>query len=173
MSNPQTPADLVLIGKIVAAHGLRGNLKIISFAETLEIFEDGAAIIVRDLNGLDKELIINWVKPHGRGALLSLESITNRGHVEALIGCELYIEKARLPQLESGVFYWLELIGLDVVTTDGSYLGKIESIMQTGSNDVYVVKHHEHETLVPALEDVVIAVDLNKKQMRVELPEGL
>ena len=173
MSSPLPPADNVLIGKIVAAHGLRGNIKIVSFAETLEIFEEIASLILRDLAGIDGEYAINWVKPHGRGVLLSLKGITSRDHVEALIGSELYIEKARLPQLEPGVFYWLELVGLDVITTDGSYLGKIDSIMQTGSNDVYVVKHHEHETLVPALENVVIGVDLDKKEMQVELPEGL
>lgn len=173
MSSPASIADRVLIGKIVGAHGIRGNIKIVSFAESLEIFEAGRAILLRDLAGLLKEYRIGWVKAHGRGTLMQLDGIKSREDVEALIGSELYIEKKILPPLEPGVFYWMDLIGLDVVTTEGNYLGKIDSIMQTGSNDVYVVKHHENETLIPALENVVTAVDLEKSEMQVVLPEGL
>ena len=173
MSKPLTSVDHVLIGKIVGAHGIKGNIKIISFAESLEIFEKGCSIALRSPDGSRKKSTINWIKPHGRTALLSLEGITNRDHVEALIGWELYIDKDRLPQLEPGVYYWAELIGLDVVTIDGDYIGKIDSIIQTGSNDVYVVKHQKQETLIPALEKVVIAIDLVKKEMQVDLPEGL
>ena len=173
MSNPLTPADHVPIGKIVGAHGIKGNIKIISFAESLEIFEKGCYIALRGPDGSQKDSAVNWIKPHGRKALLSLKGISSRNQVEELMGWELYIEKDRLPKLEPGIYYWSELIGIDVVTTDGGYIGKIDSIIQTGSNDVYVVKHQEHETLIPALEKVVIAIDLDKKEMQVDLPEGL
>ena len=173
MSNPLTPSDHVLIAKIVGAHGIAGNIKIISFAESLEIFEKGDAIALRGPDGSRRESAINWIKPHGRKALLSLEGITSRDRVEELIGWHLYIKKNKLPQLEAGVYYWSELIGLDVVTRDGRYLGKLDAIIQTGSNDVYVVKHREHETLIPALEKVVIAIDLAENEMQVDLPEGL
>jgi 16S rRNA processing protein RimM len=168
-----TAEDDVLIGKIVGVHGVKGNLKMVSFAETLEIFEKGSSIVLRGRDGSHKEATISWIQPHGRTALLSLAGVTTRRQGEELIGWELYIEKNRLPQLAEGVYYWSQLIGLDVITEQGSYLGKIESIIQTGSNDVYVVKHHEQETLVPALEKVVIAIDLTHNEMRVDLPEGL
>ena len=124
-------------------------------------------------DGSRKKRTINWIKAHGRGTLLSLEGITNRNLVEELIGWELYIEKDRLPQLEPGVYYWSDLIGMDVVTIEGGYLGKIETIIQTGSNDVYVVKNQEDEILIPALENVVLEIDLSQKEMQVDLPEGL
>lgn len=167
------PADHVLIGKIVGAHGTQGNLKIISFAESLEIFEAGSAAMLVDADGRCSSFVINWIKPHGRTALMSLEGIASRDAAETLTGCEMHIHRARLPQLEPGTYYWMELIGLEVVTTSGVCIGKIESIIQTGSNDVYVVSDHRQEVLVPALEKVVISVDLEKKQMRVDLPEGL
>jgi len=173
LSSPRPPADHVLIGKIVGVHGIKGNIKIVSFAESLALFEEGSAILLCSPDGLQQERTINWVKPHGRGALLSLEGVTSRDLVTELIGCELYVGRDRLPELEPGVYYWLDLIGLAVVTAEGNYLGKIESIIQTGSNDVYVVRHHEQETLVPALNNVVVAIDLDKKEMRVDLPEGL
>jgi 16S rRNA processing protein RimM len=65
------------------------------------------------------------------------------------------------------------LIGIEVVTTTGEILGRIESIIETGSNDVYVVKSDENEVLIPALESVVLDVDLEHKRMQVDLPEGL
>ena len=70
-----------------------------------------------------------------------------------------------------------DLIGLSVYTIDGDCLGRIDSIIPTGSNDVYVVKNmvdgKENEVLIPALESVVVEVDLNREIMRVDLPEGL
>jgi len=173
LSNSQSAEEYVLIGKIVGAHGINGNLKIVSFAETLEIFEKGSSIVLRGPDGSCIKSTIGWVKPHGRAALLSLAGVSSRSRVEELIGWELVIEKNRLPQLEAGVYYWSQLIGLDVVTEEGGYLGKIDAIVQTGSNDVYVVKHGERETLIPALEKVVTAVNLANRQMRVQWPEGL
>ena len=75
--------------------------------------------------------------------------------------------------MEEGTYYWVDLIGIGVFTTEKEYLGRIESIVETGSNDVYVVKNGEREILIPALETVVLDIDLGKKQMQVDLPEGL
>jgi 16S rRNA processing protein RimM len=90
-----------------------------------------------------------------------------------MVGCDLFIKKSELPELEEGTYYWFDLIGIDVYTTQEEYLGRIASIVETGSNDVYVVKNGEQEILIPALETVVLDIDLGKKQMRVDLPEGL
>ena len=88
-------------------------------------------------------------------------------------GAGLYIEKSRLPSLEDGHFYWFELIGMEVYTDDGRFLGRLASIVPTGSNDVYVVQHAGRETLVPALASVVKRVDTTARRMEVILPEGL
>ena len=83
------------------------------------------------------------------------------------------MEKSRLPALEEGTYYWSDLIGLDVHATDGRFLGKIASIFRTGSNDVYVTRDEDRETLIPALVSVVKSVDLETGRMTVDLPEGL
>ena len=120
---------------------------------------------------------VEWAKPHTKGILLALKGVGNREEAEALIGCEILIERARLPELDEGTYYWTDLIGLSVYTIDGDCLGRIDSIIPTGSNDVYVVKNmvdgKENEVLIPALESVVVEVDLNREIMRVDLPEGL
>jgi 16S rRNA processing protein RimM len=163
----------VLIGEIIGTHGIKGINKFRSYAESLEVFEPGSAILVRESGGRETSREINWVKHHGRTSLLSFKGINSRSQAEALVGAALFLPKAALPQLDDGSFYWCDLIGIAVYTTGDAYLGRIESIIETGSNDVYVVKNKKKEVLVPALESVVKSVDLEQKRMRVDLPEGL
>jgi len=104
---------------------------------------------------------------------LSLEGISDLDRAQDFKGARILLDKTALPQLEEGVYYWSDLIGLRVFLIDGTSLGNIESIIETGSNDVYVVRKGNRETLIPALEKVVKAVDLESKTMQVDLPEGL
>ena len=173
MNKPEPIKDRITIGKIVGVHGLKGTLKIHSYAESLEIFQPGAMISVNTAEGKEEDYEIDWIKPHSRGALLALKNISARDQAKPLIDAVLQIEKATLPELEAGVYYWYELIGLKVSTTDDRYLGRLESIIETGANDVYVVKNEGREILIPALEAVVQAIDIEAKTMRVKLPDGL
>lgn len=173
MNKPQSINDRVIIGKIVGVHGNKGTLKIHSYAESLQIFEAGAFIAINIPDSGERDYEIDWIKPHSRGALLALKNVKNRDQAETLIGADLIIEKVALPELEAGVYYWYDLIGLKVFTTDGRYLGTLESIVETGANDVYVVKDDVREILIPALESVVRSIDTDTKVMRVELPDGL
>jgi 16S rRNA processing protein RimM len=165
--------DLVLIGKIVGTHGLKGTSKIQPYAESLEIFKSGTALLVSSPDGSENRYEIDWIKPHSRGALLALKEITGCDQAKSLIGSELFIGKAELPKLETGAYYWFDLIGVNVYTSDDRCIGRIDSIIETGANDVYVVKNADKEILVPALESVVRSIDIESKIMRVELPEGL
>ena len=165
--------DLVLVGKIVGTHGLKGTCKIQSYAESLEIFKSGTALLVSSPDGSENRYEIDWIKPHSRGALLALKEITGCDQANSLIGSELYIKKAELPKLEPGAYYWFDLIGINVYTSDDRCIGRIDSIIETGANDVYVVKNADKEILVPALESVVRSIDIESKVMRVQLPEGL
>jgi 16S rRNA processing protein RimM len=76
-----------------------------------------------------------------------------------------------LPPTAPDEFYWYQLIGLEVVNSEGERLGILEEIIETGSNDVYVVRRGEEEILIPAIEDVVREVDLQRRLMTVDLPE--
>jgi 16S rRNA processing protein RimM len=163
----------VLIGKIVGAHGVKGTSKIQSYAESLEIFKTGAILLVRRPDGTEERYEIDWIKSHSRGALLALKEIVSHDQAKSLIGSELYIEKTELPELAAGTYYWFDLIGLNVYTSDDRYLGRLDSIIETGANDVYVVKDKGTETLIPALGSIVRSIDIESGIMRVELPEGL
>jgi 16S rRNA processing protein RimM len=164
---------LILMGRIVGAHGTAGNLKLVSYAESLTVFEAGRAVVARCAAGSETVHEIAWARPQGRSALLGLKGVANRSQAEALIGCDLFLDKMTLPKPEEGAYYWADLIGIEVYSVDGIFLGRIESIFQTGSNDVYVVKQEARELLLPALRSVVKSVDIESRRMEVEVPEGL
>ncbi|MEE4599779.1 MAG: ribosome maturation factor RimM [Desulfobacteraceae bacterium] len=173
MNNSGTKQEHVLIGKIVGIHGIKGTNKLRSYAESLSVFSPGRSILVRDLRGREASYEIHWVKPHTGTPLVSFKGIANRDQAKTLIGAELFIPQSELPELDEDTYYWYDLIGIEVVTVTGESLGRIESIIETGSNDVYVVKSNETEVLIPALESVVLEIDLEHKRMQVDLPEGL
>ncbi len=121
----------------------------------------------------ERSIRIEWAKPHGRGLLVAFEGVTDRNAAEALAGLDLLVDREDLPPAEEGAYYWADLIGLDVYGEADQYLGKVTAVFPTGSNDVYVVQNGGGEVLVPALESVVVEIDLSGNTMRVDLPEGL
>jgi len=169
-------SNLLSIGKIIGVHGIKGILKVISYSESPFVFKPGSSILLKGSDNYEVFHKVEWVKPHKQNFLMCLKEITDCNMAEELIGAEFFIEKVNLPELEDGTYYWTDLIGLSVFSKEDSaeiFIGRIESIIPTGSNDVYVVKNGKQETLIPALESVIISVNLKEKIMRVNLPEGL
>ena len=97
------------VGKIIGAHGVEGNLKVHSYAESLSVFNPGSSILVARTGKIEKNYTIKWAKPHGRRILLSFEGIGNRNAAENLIGSKLLIERAALPEPEEGSYYWCDI----------------------------------------------------------------
>ena len=169
--------DFLLIGKVIGAHGIKGAVKIVSYAEAMDVFQPGDTILVKPVQSTAQAYKITWSQPHKKIVRLALQAISDRTEAEALIGATLFINKAALPELEADTYYWFDLIGVAVVTVHGRVLGKIEEIIPTGSNDVYVVRNRSlqptKEILVPAIATVVQQTDITDKIMVVNLPEGL
>jgi 16S rRNA processing protein RimM len=167
----------LLIGKVVGVHGLKGNIKVYSYAESVSVFKPGSQLVLKTAGGGKRPYTINWVKPHSKTILLSLKEVENHDLAKALVGAEIFIEKASLPELEDGTYYWFDIIGLSVFTVEGEYIGCVDSVFPTGSNDVFVVKDpargSNYEKLIPALGSVIISIDLEKKTIQVDLPKGL
>ncbi|MBL0700052.1 MAG: 16S rRNA processing protein RimM [Desulfosarcina sp.] len=167
----------LLIGKIVGVHGVRGNVKVYSYAESISIFKAGSSILLINVEGLEKNFVIESAKPHKNIILLSLDGIYSRDLAVTLKGAEIFTEQSKLPEVDENEYYWFDIIGLSVFTVNGEFLGRVESIITTGSNDVYVVENSDNikksELLIPALESVVLKISLEHKKMIVDLPEGL
>jgi len=137
------------------------------------LFSTGDAILIRDESGAERTFQLEWVSPQKKNILMRFEGVTDRNAAENFIGSEIIIDKADLPDLDDGSYYWVDIIGLSVFESDTNCLGVVDSVIPTGSNDVYVVKDGDKEILIPALASVVKEIDLNKKTMIVDLPEDL
>jgi 16S rRNA processing protein RimM len=168
------PDTCVSIGKIVGVHGIKGYVKIHCEAESFSVFAPGHSVIIRDPKGGSRKTEIVDARPQGRKQLLLLKGISDRNTAEMLPGSDLLVEKASLPELEPDTYYWSDIVGMSVVSVDGQPVGTIASLIETGSNDVYVVQAPDSgEILIPAIASVVLEIDLSRKIMRVNLPEGL
>jgi len=176
-NNPGDRDDLLLVGKVVGAHGIRGNLKVHSYTESLSVYETKEGIHVILPDGSIRTMTVDRVWRHGKGVLMIFESVTRRDQAEGLIGAELFVEKEYLPALEEDTYYWFDLVGLRVVDAAGASLGRLVRVISTPGNDVYVVRGERggqpKETLIPAIGDVVLGIDLEGGTMTVDLPEGL
>jgi 16S rRNA processing protein RimM len=169
--------DTIVIGEIVGVHGIKGLVKVRSFAENPDLFAPDFPIWLGEEGGELEACRILRVQPHGRALLMAFEGVTDRDGAEGLVGRILYVARDALPALDEDTYYRFDLIGLDVFTETEAYVGRIEAIMETGSNDVLVVRDPAGpaaaERLIPALASVVEAVDLKARRVQVKLPEGL
>jgi 16S rRNA processing protein RimM len=165
------------LGRIAGVHGVRGVLKVRAYGESAASLRPGDKVTVTSSGGLADNMSVKWVKPHGRGLLMALDGMVDRGRAARLIGASISIEKSRLPVLEKDAYYWFELLGLNVYKTDGTLLGRLDRIIPTPANDVYVITDTagpaSRELLIPAIGSVVITIDRDRRSMVVDPPEGL
>ena len=165
---------LVAVGKVVKAHGVRGALKVLTYGETLAGMSAGEKLFSFE-GETQRQLTLADLRPEKqrRFWIVQFEEIESREQAEALTGKDLFINQDRLPGLPSGEYYHFQLIGLSVETKEGESLGTLKAVLETGSNDVYVVESGGKELLIPAIEEVVCEVDLLNGKLIVDLPEGL
>ena len=165
--------ETVPLGKVVATHGVRGQLRVVLYSGD---FSSVAGLDSLMLGGADKKIEtfdLAAITRHGKKVLVTLKGYQDINQVLHLVGRELFVRREQLPELPDGEFYWCDLLGLRVNTDRGENLGVLTDIIATGSNDVYVVKSGTREYLIPALEEVVLDVDLDEGTMKVSPPEGL
>lgn len=177
MKSSNRSDDLIQIGRIVGAHGIRGAVRVHSYAESLDCYTLPEGLFMIDTAGRRSRCEVLWARYHKNGVRLAIKDVTTRDQAESLVGCELWIPRRSLPPLDEDTHYWVDLIGLTVFTRDGEHLGRIADIIATGANDVYVVETRKgypvKEILLPAISSVVLEVDEDDQKMIVELPEGL
>ena len=163
----------VLLGKIVATHGIKGQLRVAVYSGEFETILSLASLMLKGPDGRMETFQVAAAAVHGKKLILSLEEYDNINQSLPLVGHEVFVERDQLPVLSEGEFYWSDLLGLRVETDHGEVLGELVDIIATGSNDVYVVKDGKREYLIPALEDIVLDVNLDAGIMKVSPPEGL
>ncbi len=163
-------SERIEIGFIHGAHGIKGELAIRCYGE-VDISE-GQKLFIKDKSGA-KTLTVRSVRPHKGDLLVFFEEVTGREAALLLKGFPFFMEKDELPELEEDEYYHFDLLGMDVVTDTGVALGTITEIIETGAANVYQVEGEPGETLLPAIPDVVLGIDLDARRMTVHLMEGL
>lgn len=176
-SNPTVPDGLIQIGKIIGAHGIGGAVRVYSYAESVDRFDPGSDLTFITPLGEATRHRVTKAQVHKKVVRLSLKDITTRDQAEGMVGWDVFCHRTDLPPLEPDTYYWEDLLGMAVYDVADTFLGKIVQIIPTGANDVYVVKADGNqpveEILIPAIESVILDVDIPAGRMRVDLPEGL
>lgn len=158
-----------MVGKINGLFGVQGWVKIFSHThprknilsyQPWHIQVEGEWLTLHITNGREQ----------GKTIVAQLKDINDREQAVPMIGVDLYIEKSQLPKLSKGEYYWEDLIGLEVITQTGVDLGRVSSLVDTGSNHVLIV-NGKKEHWVPYIEPFLVSVDIIKKQIVVDWDE--
>lgn len=165
-------ADLIAVGEIVKAQGIKGEVKVIPLTDNPARFGKLRRVFLQNGNSL-QELQLETYRLFKQFILLKFEGVDDMNAANALGRGLLLIPRVERLKLPPGRYYHDEIEGLKVYQTTGEYLGEIERILETGSNDVYVVKGDSGEILIPALKSVVKLIDTDLGRMEVDLPDGL
>lgn len=171
----QAAQPYLVVGQIVAPHGIRGEVKVEVMSDNPDRFKTGAELYLSSTpEGTDARPVkLATSRPHQNRMLVRLSSTADRNAAEQLRGLYLLIPEAEAMALGEHENFAHDLIGLRVETTAGEALGEIVEIVFTPANDVYVARGEAGEVLLPATREVVRSVDLAARTMVVELPEGL
>ncbi|MBF1803584.1 ribosome maturation factor RimM [Alloalcanivorax profundimaris] len=169
-----TPDEVLVVGRIVAVHGVKGWVKVYSFTDPMEnIFEYQPWHLFED--GAWKPVKLTGKRRQGKGLVAGLDGYDDRDRAaRELVGREIAVPRSQLPEAGDGEYYWRDLIGLRVKLDDGRDLGRVHGLMETGANDVLVVRGDadsldRQERLLPWTPgEVVRAVDLEAGELRVD-----
>lgn len=160
-------SELVTMGRITGAFGVRGWVRVASNTEPLTNILDYRPWRLR----VGGEWVTHTVvegRTHGQGLVVKLDGFNDREAAAGLSGAEIAVSRSAMPGPGAREFYWADLVGAEVVTRGGVALGKVDHLMATGANDVLVVLG-ERERLIPFIEgQVVLEVDLDAKRITVD-----
>ena len=160
----------VVVGKVTKAHGLKGEVVVLVFSDNPDRFEPGSSLFLED----GREFRVRASRPNGGRMLMAFEGVGDRTAAEALRGLTLVVPKSYLPALPEGEFWPHELEGCSVVTESGRALGAIVDVIANPANDLWVaVDEAGTETLVPAIHQVVVKVDVAARRVVVQDIPGL
>ncbi len=175
--------DYVVVGKVIKAHGIKGEIKVFPNSGHPEDFKFYKEVRLCDTSsaghGPDDETCRGGmqaiVKSSGQGkiVILALKNVSGRDEAEALRGLEVLVPKEKLPELGADQYYWHELDGLRVRTDEGREIGRVTALMTTAAHHILIVTNKGREYMIPAEKEFVTEVDRQKGIMTITPPPGL
>lgn len=161
------------VGQIVNTFGIKGVLKVKPFTDDIKRFEELKTVYICKKDKLQK-VEIEEVKYHKDMVLLKVKGIDDLNEAEKYKGLFLKIDRADSKKLPEGTYFIADLIGLEVYTDEGTFLGKVDDIFNNGANDVYVIKDElGKQVLLPGTKEVLKLIDLDNEKIIVHLLKGL
>ncbi len=169
--SPSGEPVYLAIGYLRRPHGVSGEIVMDIHTDFPERIKSGRRVFIGEKK---QPAIIDTFRPKNEGALVSFRGIDTPEDAGKFRNQWLYIHASEAAPLPKGKYYQHQLIGLDVVEENGTPLGKLVEIIETGANNVYVVKNEAgREILLPAIPQVILNVDIEARVMKVHLLEGL
>jgi 16S rRNA processing protein RimM len=174
MDNPTTQSpnsELIVVGKISSAHGIKGWVNVYSYTNPVTNILQYQPWFLASRGAKDAWTPINVIasRPQGKQVVAQFEGCQDRNQAELYRGLEIAINRSQLPKLAHSGYYWIDLIGLTVVTVSGEELGQVDSLIATGANDVLIVKGKGKEHLIPYVQDEFVQeVDLESRRITVD-----
>lgn len=163
------------IGRVIRPHGVRGDVTVDVYTHMPERFNWLEQLYVsRNVKAIDPDVVaIEGVRFHHGRVLLKLSGYDTREDAEGLRGIFLFVPEEEGIPLEEDEVFLFDLEGLDVYTDEDEYLGVLAEVLETGANDVFIVKGEGGEVLIPNTEEAIVEVDLEAKRMIVHILPGL
>lgn len=169
--SPDGEPVYLVVGFLRRAHGVRGEIILDLHTDFPERLRNGRQLFIGQER---KPLILSGARPHAKGMLVKFEGIDTPEDAGQLRNQWVYVRATDVPRLPEGKLYQHELFGFAVVDENGNALGELVEIIETGANDVYVVRDEAgKEILLPAIPSVILETDPARRSMRVHLLEGL
>ncbi len=155
------------LGKVSGTFGVKGWVKVFSFTDPRDNILSYSPWLLK--KGSESKIVkVIDGKLQGKTLVAQLEGVVDRDMAEALLGWDILIDQNQLPATKAGEYYWSELIGLQVENLQGVHLGTVDSLLETGANDVLIIRG-ERERAVPFIQGQhVIEVDLNQRKIKVD-----
>ena len=159
---------MVVMGRVVGAQGLQGWLKVQAFTEHLDSLIDYDFWQLGNDKHPWREYKVLECNPHTKVLVAKLEGVADRTAAEKFKGLLIAIPRSKLPPQAENEYYWSDLIGMKVINQSNETLGTVESLLETGANDVLCVRNEKSEILIPFLNAVVQQVSLEERIIRVD-----
>jgi len=162
-----------MIGKVVSTQGNKGEVNVLPLTDSIDRFKNLDNVFLRNENS-QIALNVEKIRVKKDTIILKLKDIENIEEARMIVGSFLEIERKNAVKLSKNTYFIFEIIGLKVYDENNIFLGKVENVIRTGSNDVYVVKRKDKEELfIPAIHDVVKNISLEKKRITINMVDGL
>jgi len=165
--------DLIEIGKVGRAHGLKGEFRLTYYNLSLEDFFVYKKIFLKGPTDKITSFSVEQAKKYKKGIIVKLKGIETREEAKKYINSPVMVSEDALPPLKEGEYYVKDLIGMDVISVSGKFIGKLKDVMILPNYDLYIINYNEYEFYLPAIKDIIVKIDERQRKIFVNPPEGL